>query len=59
MTATAARGKFPYRAHRTLKQVFYDEWMACYRQIYLIHDVTDTKRLESRARSRAMRAMRP
>ena len=59
MTATAARGKFPYRAHRTLKQVFYDEWMVQYRRFYLIQDVADIKRLESRARSRASRAMRP
>ena len=57
MTATAARGKFPYRAHRTLKQVFRDEWVAATR--HLVHDRASLRRLEARAEYRAKRALRP
>ena len=60
MTATAARGKFPYRAHRTLKQVFYDEWMEEWRQIRrLAVDPKTTNRMSARAEYRAKRALRP
>ena len=54
MTATAARGKFPYRAHRTLKQVFYDLWM-----VHYLAAGMDAYQAAYKARYRASRAMRP